>query len=111
MANRYEERWLATAPLLALVDRMRNIQGLAIRNEFGDGAGGVFFKLSNGINATSWGEDVSVHMYIHDAQQTAVEIESQNSNPVQIGDFGKNRRNVEIVKNHLFAGLMVRSLA
>ena len=110
MANHYSERVLVTAPLMMLVERMRRIQGFAIRNECGDGYGGVFFKITNDISAMSWGEDISIHMHIANDQQTVVEFESKNANPVQIGDFGKNKKNIEAIKGQLLAGLTAQTI-
>lgn len=55
-------------------------------------------RASVGTGILSWGENVTLHM--SDTQQgTAVRIRSQCSFPLQLIDWGKNRKNVqEIVR-------------
>ena len=110
MAKQYSETVVVTAPLMLLVERMRNIQGqgFEVRNEFPDGYGGVFFNMANGVTMSSWGEDISIHMWIYNNQQTMVEFVSESAMPTQLVDFGKNKKNIANIEAALFNGLNVQ---
>ena len=98
MAKKHTDSFLVAMPLMSLVNRMRAYPIASPKNEFPDGTGGVVFKMAEDISAMSWGEVISVHMSIYDATQTLIEIESESSNPVQLMDVGKNKKNVERIK-------------
>ena len=110
MANQYNESVVATAPLMMLVERLRTINGFTMHNEFPDGSGGAVFKMSHGVSFSSWGEDITVHLAIFDAQRTLVEFESKCAMPTQLFDLGKNKKNVDAIKDHMFAGVVVQPM-
>ena len=110
MANHYEETVLVTAPLMTLVEKMRQIQGFKILSELSDGAGGVVFRIDKGISMATWGHDITVHMSIHDDQRTKVELESKSALKTQVVDWGKNKKNVKEIEEQLFAGCAVETV-
>ncbi len=105
MGANFKDYIVATAPLMFLVQRTRTIQGFSIKGEFPDGLNGVIFKLSAGVSFSSWGENVDIHMFPYNEQQTMIEIKSECDLPTQIVDWGKNRHNVEDIMRYLLNGI------
>lgn len=59
-----------------------------------------YVKAKTGVSMASWGAKVSVH--IEPAQGgTAVRIRSECAIPLQLVDYGKNRKNVEQIASGL----------
>jgi hypothetical protein len=110
MAASFSDKVLATTQIMTLVQRLRMIQGFAIRGEAPDGRGGVNFKMSSDISFSSWGENINLHMYPYNEQQTFVEIKSECSMPTQVIDWGKNKSNVNKIMNYLLDGIMVQKV-
>lgn len=64
------------------------------------GVGAGVVQASVGTGLASWGEDLTVHL-TQVPGGTGVHIRSQCSFPLQLIDWGKNKRNVELVAQGL----------
>ena len=107
MAKSFEDKVIATAPLMTLVERLRRVQGYQITKEFPDGRVGAYFELIHSISFSSWEENIHMHFSIYSDTQTLVEIKSECSLPTQLVDWGKNKQNVTNIMSYLLSGIMI----
>ena len=110
MGAKAYNRYVVTAQLMFLAERLRCLQGIEHNGEYPDGYGGVYFRFRQGVSLTSWGEDIEVHLYPCNDVQTVVDIVSKCSLPTQIVDWGKNSENINRILGCIFQGLMYQKV-
>jgi len=65
---------------------------------------GVWYRIHHGTTFSSWGEKITVTLTRNDGG-TGVDILSECGMPTQVVDWGKNRKNVIAIFNHLEKGM------
>ncbi len=110
MAAKASDKYLVSAQLMQLVEKLRCVQGFSITEEVPDEKGGVVFKMTHDMSFNSWGENITVNIYPYNEQQTVVDILSKCSMPTQLFDMGQNKKNVKDILGYLLYGLTVQQM-
>ncbi|MCR4594656.1 MAG: hypothetical protein K5761_06340 [Clostridiales bacterium] len=107
MAANAREARILPADMQFLLSMLRGIAASGLkyvyRGEF-PVPGGVQVRLGHSISFSSWGEDITITMTAQ-GNQTFVDIFSECSLPTQIIDYGKNRKNVNVIFNFLMQNI------
>ncbi len=61
----------------------------------------VYFRFEHGISLSSWGEVIAITLTPYSEAQVKVEILSKCSYPLQLVDWGKNKKNVNAIMQYI----------
>lgn len=106
MAAKYGETRMCNIPLMAIVERLRAINGSGLGFKFGseipNQTNGVTITMGHGVSMTSWGENITVTLNpVQPEGTTKVDILSQCALPTQVIDWGKNKKLVHKLFEYL----------
>jgi hypothetical protein len=59
--------------------------------------------LSNKLSLWTWGENITISFYDTKEGRTRIVVRSAPALPINIFDFGRNRKNVESIKRHILS--------